>query len=460
MSIFPGIRWTLGVLALTSLALVVSASDAVAQEQAPGEALFVMASVDNDRPYFGQQVAYIFRIFRRSDLPLPSGQVRYEPPGFAGFWNSEVSERREYVETVGGKEYTVVELRALLFPNSAGTVEIGPAGLTSPLGTLNSEPVVLDVRQLPEGAPPGFTGAVGRFEIAIELKTGEIEINEPLQAMVIVSGEGNFDALPDPVWPEFDNWRLIEAPSDADSQVVEGRLTGVRVYDVALAPEKDGRLTIPSIVYQYFAPGLDRYASAATDPIIVSVVDTGGPSTAPADADIGEEDRSGQEPRPIMTSPSSMSRAGGELTDLPVYWAAWLMPALFIVGAVLWRRRQNALETARTESRQRNALANARNTLSRAADGGDVPTAVAANALLSYLSDRLGEYMTGLTSDGGGLRMQSASVPHDLADRAVNLISRGEEARFAPGEEYGVGTSSNVERTIQILNDLDEAIEV
>ena len=455
MKILPGIRWTFGVLALTSLALIVSASDAIAQEPPPGESLFVMAAVDNDRPYLGQRVAYIFRIFRRSDLSLPSGQVRYEPPSFAGFWNSEVSERREYVETIGAQEYTVVELSALLFPSAVGNVEIGPARLSSPLGALDSEPVVLDVRQLPQGTPSGFTGAVGKFEIAIEVKAEQVEINEPLQAMVSVSGEGNFDALPDPVWPEFEHWRFIEAPSDADSHVVEGRLTGVRTYVVALVPEKDGQITIPSIVYQYFDPELDRYASAATAPVVVSVVDTGEPSAVRIGPEVEMTDL-----RPIMAPLSSMRQVGRDLTDLPVYWVAWLVPALFIVGALMWRRRQNALETARLESRQRNALANARAALARAASSGDNPAVVAADSVLSYLSDRLGENLTGLTSDGIGLRIQSVGVPHDLADRVAGEIARGEEARFAPEEEDGVDTSSDVERAIQILTDLEEAIGV
>ncbi len=458
MKILPGIRWTFGVLALTSLALIVSASDAIAQEEPTGESLFVMAAVDNDRPYLGQRVAYIFRIFRRSDLSLPSGQVRYESPSFAGFWNSEVSERREYVETIGAQEYTVVELSALLFPSAVGNVEIGPARLSSPLGALDSEPVVLDVRQLPQGTPSGFTGAVGKFEIAIEVKAEQVEINEPLQARVSVSGEGNFDALPDPVWPEFEHWRFIEAPSDADSHVVEGRLTGVRTYVVALVPEKDGQITIPSIVYQYFDPELDRYASAATAPVVVSVVDTGKPATVPADTEIGEVDQSRPEPRPIMTSPSSMSRAGRELTDLPAYWAAWLIPALFLVGALAWRRRREALEAALATSRQRNAHVNARNALSRAAASGDDPAVAAADVLFSYLSDHLGESLTGLTSEGVGLRIRSAGVPHDLADRVVNILSLGEEARFMPEIEYVVGTSDDVERAIQILADLEEAL--
>ena len=90
MKIISAIRRLLGGLALISLATIASVSGAIAQEPPSGEPLFVRASVDDDRPYIGQQLAYLFRIYRRSDFSLPAGETRYEPPGFAGFWNSEV----------------------------------------------------------------------------------------------------------------------------------------------------------------------------------------------------------------------------------------------------------------------------------------------------------------------------------------------------------------------------------
>ena len=129
--------------------------------------------------------------------------MRYEPPSFAGFWNSEVSERGEYSETIGSQAYSVVELRTLLFPTVTGRTEIGSARLSGPAGILESDSVFVDVRPLPTGAPPGFTGAVGRFEIAVEVNAATIGAGERALATVRISGEGNVEALPEPDWPEI-----------------------------------------------------------------------------------------------------------------------------------------------------------------------------------------------------------------------------------------------------------------
>ena len=130
--------------------------------------LFVRASVDNDRPYLGQQITYIFKLYQKSDVTLPSGEVRYESPDFAGFWNSQSVEQDEYTETIDSNEYRVIELRTVLFPTVQGTVAIEGRCLDSlqmvPLeGRANWRPlrVTVQVRPLPSGST-GWIHRCGR----------------------------------------------------------------------------------------------------------------------------------------------------------------------------------------------------------------------------------------------------------------------------------------------------------
>ena len=137
-------------------------------------------------------------------------------------------------------------------------------------------------------------------------------MNEPVQLRVTVSGEGNIEALPDPAWPEFAGWRVIESPADTDSQVVAGQITGSRIYGIVLVPEQSGELTIPEIGYTHFDPGLEEYVEAATAPIVISVVGADGLPEVPPLPDLaaGEE---GPEMKPIKPAPPSLSQAGREI---------------------------------------------------------------------------------------------------------------------------------------------------
>ena len=151
-------RYRTGQLSLLTLFSVIAALSTVTSvpvnAQQPDTPLFVTAAVDNDQPYLGEQVSYIFRIHRHSDVETGVGQVEYDPPSFEGFWNSGVTEQREYDETTSSGSYRVVELRTVLFPSVAGAITIGPGTLSlldSGSGAsliLESSPVTIDTQPL------------------------------------------------------------------------------------------------------------------------------------------------------------------------------------------------------------------------------------------------------------------------------------------------------------------------
>ena len=149
--------------------------------------------MDNAGPYLGQQITYLFTVNQVAGATLGSGQVRYEPPGFTGFWNSQKVEQEEYTSTVNSKEYNVIELRTVLFPTVVGTAAIDPGALTLQAAatgerrSFKSDTVSVQVRPLPAGAPEGFAGAVGRFNIYANVDTTTARTGEPVQLTVVVS---------------------------------------------------------------------------------------------------------------------------------------------------------------------------------------------------------------------------------------------------------------------------------
>ena len=343
----------------------------------PVESLFVRASVDNDRPYLGQQITYIFKIYQGSGFTLPAGQARYESPGFAGFWNSQRVAQDDYTERVDSGEYLVRELRTALFPTVVGTVAIDPAALTVSRGTAavqrlaESPSITVEVRPLPPGAPAGFTGAVGRFDISAEVDAVTGQANDPVQLTITVSGEGNIEALPNPAWPEFVGWRVIESPPDTDSQVVAGQVAGSRTYGIVLVPERAGDLTIPVIEYTYFDPNLERYVQSATAAAIdIAAAAEGSPAPPPTTIGV-TEGQAETEMRPIKSVPPSLRQSGENLTGSAAYWAAWGIPVLAMAGAVFWRRRRAALAAGRAEALRKSALPDARSALARAVASGN-----------------------------------------------------------------------------------------
>ena len=433
----------------------------------PEELLFVRATVDNDRPYLGQQMTYIARIYQNSGVTLPFGELRYESPDFAGFWNSQLVEQDRYTETIDLEEYSVLELRTALFPTVVGTVVIDPAALTVSTGNAGSQRLresptaPVEVRPLPVGAPSGFTGAVGRFNITAEVGSDTGQVNEPVELTVTVSGEGNIEALPDPVWPEFTGWRVIESPADTASQLIAGQVAGSRAYEILLVPERAGELTIPGIGYTHFDPGQEKYVEAATAAIVISVVSADGTAAippVPGAETVGEEESLLM--RPVKVAPPSLRQGGAEMTGSAAYWAAWGIPGLTIAGALVWRRRREALEAARAESLRRNALPNARTALARAVTAGVDPRVASADGVLSYLSARLEAPVAVMTREAFLQRLREAGVQPELMDRANEILAAGEAARYAPPAGGPAGAAGDAEQASQFLGELEGAIKV
>ena len=455
-----------GVLAGTAIIAVTLLSAALpvgAQQPPSGESLYVVAEVDNERPYLGQQITYVTKTYRQADFPH---SVSYRPPDFAGFWNVTETKEAEYNENVNSNVYTVNELRTILFPSIVGTVEIEPARLTvsddqaaRPV-VVESSSMTVEVQSLPLPAPSGFTGAVGKFDISAEVDTTSAHMNESVQLTAIVEGKGNIDALPEPIWPDFTGWRVVQLPPTSSSEVIHGQLVGSRTYKIILVPETAGELTVPEIRYGYYDPDLEEYVHASTSPIVVAIAGTEEASLPPpASADAAGDEADVTVARPIRPVPEPLRPPATELTDNFVYWAAWILPLFVIILAGAWRQRRDAREAALADSRRRNALPNARSTLRRAIAAGGDPAVVGADALHSYLSDRYGESLVGLTREALGERLRDSGVSDELAQRVENTLALGESARFTPEIPTVGQTEDYVERATQLLIELDGAIQ-
>ena len=444
--------------AMPSITLPVSAQTAPSDDS-----LFVIAQVDNERPFLGQQITYLTKIYQRLGFPH---QYRYAAPDFAGFWNVRETEEQEYSETIDSNEFRVIEQRTILFPSIVGTVEIEPARLTisddqadKPV-VVESASITVAVQPLPSTDPEGFTGAVGKFDVSAEVDTTSAHMNESVQLTVIVEGKGNIDALPEPLWPDFTGWRVVQSPTTSSSEVVEGQLVGSRTYKSILVPESAGELTVPEISYGYYDPEIGNYVHASTSPILVSIAGTDETSLpSPASADAAGDEADVTVARPIRPVPEPLRPPARELTDSAGYWATWTLPLLVIILAAAWSRMRDAREAALVDSRRRNALPNARSALTRAIANGAAPAVAGAYTLHRYLSDRFGESLVGLTREALGERLRDGGVSDELAERVENTLALGEAARFTP-ETPAIGqTEDYVERVTQLLIELDGAIQ-
>ncbi len=404
------------------------------QSSADDGSYFVEAEVDNNSPYLGEQVTYISRFYSSNSY---MARPIHRSPDFVGFWDPHRTDRSEYPDVVEGTGYSVIESSAILFPTLAGNISIEPSSVAIPSGTRVvmrehvSPPVVLQVKPLPMNEPSSFSGAVGKYDIEASVNAHWVELGDSLTLTATISGEGNFDTLPDPIWQDVTGWRAFENDSSYRTFVEDGILNGVKTFQRVLVPNAPGNFDLPPIEYSYFDPDLEQYVTASTDTISVRV--DPDPSAAvipnPVAGDAGILPVS--DIRHIKPAPGGIGAPSDSILISPMFWGLGGLPLAALAALAVWRwvgARREAASRANSSARARELALNRLSDLDSTASGADAATA----ALHGYLSVILGRSSSALPIPELSSLLREHGINPDTIQRLEEILRELDEMRFAP----------------------------
>ena len=429
-----------------------------------GQDAFVEAEVDNPAPYLGQQVVYSFRYYEAADR-FGFDQPNYEAPAFTGFWSESETEQDQYRVQAAGRMYRVTELRTTLFPSKTGQVTIEPARLAIPGGffsrgaNLQTEPVTLEVKPLPDGAPDTFNGAVGQFSLDSSVDTTSGRVNEPITWQVTLRGQGNLNTLSDPEWPDLPGWRSFDSQATLNTQTQAGQMSGSRVYERLLVPQAEGDFTIPSFTFSYFDPVGKRYETISTDPIPITIAvgdGTGSNSYTPESDSEAAVEAPVAETTDLKPVPAQLALSGQPITASPLYWLAWGVPALGLVGNFFWQRRQQ-MRLANPAAVRRSKAGKKAKAALKQIDRSKPHDEAAALVLTTYLADKLGRPVVGLSRPALRYLLMEKGVATELIERIVVCLNEAEASRFAPTTVEDQPTLDLVQIVDRLIDDLEKS---
>ncbi len=423
-----------------------------------GQDFFVEAEVDNASPYMGQQIVYTFRLFQATNF---FGQPDYRPPAFTDFWSQTILSQPRYNTTLDGQDYIVTEIRTALFPASLGptTIEpsklIIPGGLFDPDVILETEPVTVDVRSLPDGAPADFRGAVGEFEVVAEFAETEARVNEPVTFVLKILGSGNVEVLREPGLPQLPNWRYFESQSSTTIETRGDVVYGTRRFERLMVPGQPGDYVFPPVTFSFYHPETGEYRTISSQPVSISVKP--GDKESSGSVMVASSDRQQVEIiagdiRHIKTVPPTLARTNPSLVGNPLYWGLWVLPVVMIGAAWMWQAQRQRLLSDYAYMRRQRARRMAHKVLDAGHDMSGDSYALAHRALLGYLSDRLNRPTAGLTTDHLlGILRESGMRP-ELVERVRVVLDQIETSRFAPvGSAAAQSVMSEVKKLIDDL---------
>lgn len=250
----------------------------------------IMTSVRRD-VYWHETLSVVIRLYvsdvelRDISFPAVSGEG-FEAKGFA--------QPKRYQESVGGVPFQVIEFTTAVVPTREGTVTIGPAIIeaTIPVKTpqtdeggvfgddffrgffggyqkrpvrVTSEPLVLNVRPLPDaGRPASFSGAVGQFDLAAEVSPRDIKAGDPLTLRMTVKGSGD---LKNVAFPPFnpDGFKSYDPQiKNEDSSLI---------FEQVLIPSGATIKEVPAVSFNYFDILKGEYQTLTQGPFSLKVED-------------------------------------------------------------------------------------------------------------------------------------------------------------------------------------------
>ena len=418
--------------------------------------LFVEAVVDNPTPYLGQQILYTFRFYQAIDFPLNlGGRLDYQAPAFTDFWSQTLAQP-QYTTQVGERTYTVTEVRTALFPAGLNEIVIKPARLVVPGGLFNpdvvleTDPVVVNVRSLPPGAPADFNGAVGQFELRANLDKNTVQVDDTVKLHLEIEGAGNIDALTEPDLPELAGWRLFESDISTRLDPRDDQVYGTRQFERLLVPAQPGEFTIPSISFSYYDPQTEAYQTSTTQSLGVTVLPGEGEF-----ADLAEPaDPAVAELRELKPVPASLRTTQFFSLTNPIYWLCWLIPLLIVGMIYVFQTQRQRLISDTGYARRLQAKRLADQTLKSGDQANRDFYATAHRALLGYLSDKLNRPTTGLTTAALAEVLDQEGIERGLIERISAILRQIEISRFAPS---GAAAAQSLRQdTRHLINDLEK----
>ena len=284
------------------------------------------------------------------------------------------------------------------------------------------------------GAPAGFSGAVGEFDLDVRVDRVSTRAGEPLTVTTVLRGFGNLASASDPDVLTLGKTRRHAAPATTMFDRSGDRLRGERRHDITFVPEMPGELGILPVRFSWFDPEAARYRTQVSDTIRVRVSPGGGTADSLALA------------RPSTPLATTRDRSGVrgrlDLDAPPAARALALSSLLASLGAFVAGRVRARSE--RDPRRRRLAAIDARLRELRAAraSGSSRAAAVAAGALRETAAIRHGADIEGLPlPDATAALVRAGAGEPEIAELRA-LLESLDRVAFAPDSGAGASPDS------------------
>lgn len=389
-------------------------------------------------------------------------------PTFNGFFKEdlEIPNRYDFRDlVVGGRRVRRALLgRFVLFPIKPGRLEIPKlvvdgsfftnfhGGANDPFpnffgfrtmkqATHGNQEETVQAEPLPAaGKPDSFSGAVGKFEIAMTTDKTQVKANEPVTLKFSVTGIGNFHALEAPKLNLPKELELYETSANVQAAAARGMAQSLKrttSFDLLVIPRSEGTFEVPGLAWSYFDTEQRAYKTLRTSPITLRVagIAAGSSTSTPR---VATDASNTAKPTGIVEAELRYLKPISELQNRRMSEQSLIRIAtiLLIISNLLWiglfivRRWTWLASLVRRKNPRRDRIQAALRDLQLFNDKGDSQALEEAiNELLHLMIDQDPQ---GLTAQEISAIAQTKTGQERAIEELANLRTECQALRFAP----------------------------
>jgi hypothetical protein len=456
-----------------------------------GNDLFAAIELSKTSVYQNEPVVATLKIYTRVDL---AGFEGMKFPAFNGFWSEDIETASQITlerANVNGTLYNVGVLKKmLLFPQKNGKLTIDPmeidcvvrqrvrgrsadpfsmfddffgGNLQNTVQKVISQPVVVQVKALPEPKPEGFQGAVGNFSWETSLDRSATKANEAITLKVKISGQGNLKLVEAPKIPPPPDFEVYDPKVSQQLRTGDFGMNGSKTFEYLVIPRYHGDFSIPVPGFSFFNPATQKYETLQAQPLAVNVERGELADVAGSQPVVYEPvNQKGLDIRYLKTNPISFVQPGTFLMRSPWFLAGYVLPLLLLAGVVFKLKEQKKLESDVAGYRNKQAAKMAKKRLAKAAElmqQGN-KTAFYREILLAiqgYCSDKLHIPQAALNKEIVLEAFRALQVDDASLKQLMETMECCEMAQFAPAMATDL-PEDLYQKTLSLLQVLDARV--
>ena len=452
--------------------------------------VFVRVHVSKNSVYENEGFLVTFKLYALVDI---AGFEGMKFPEYEGFVAQEIempSNAQWDLENYNGRNYrTVVLKQTVLYPQHSGKITIpsGKFDVVARIRTqrrqrsffddffdmtqdvkraLASNPVIIDVKPLPEGKPASFTGAVGDYKMTSSISTNQLKTNNAVTVKVVISGNGNVKLVKNPEITFPNDFDTMDPVVTNNTKVSPSGVNGSKTIEYNAIPRYAGDFSIPKSEFSYFDLKTGTYKILTTDAYQLHVEqgEAGSATNMPVVNASNKEDIRflGKDIRYIKTNLTHFYK-GDFFFGTFRYLLFYIVPALlFLIFFRIYRTQaaQNAnIALVRTKKANKVASKRLKTVVKYLKENKtELFYDETLRAVWGYLSDKLNIPVSTLTKDNVDANLMKYGAAESLISEFRNILDTAEFARFAPAQATGK-MDELYEATVQAIDKMENTIK-